>query len=133
MRHRKLRGKLSRESSHRKAMLRNMTASLLEFERIQTTLARAKELRKFVDHVITLAKQETLHARRQVIELIPNQTVVAKLFSSLASRYSGRKGGYTRIYRLGIRRGDAAPIAVVELVDAQLREPPKKQKEDEKK
>ena len=120
MRHRKLKGKLNRTPSHRKAMLRNMTASILEHGRIQTTLAKAKEVRKMVDHVITLAKREDLHARRQVLRLIPNKTTVSKLFTDIAPQYQDRNGGFTRIYRLGQRRGDAAEMAVIELVGFEL-------------
>ncbi len=122
MRHRNLKGKLGRSPSHRKAMLRNMTASLLTHERIRTTIAKAKEVRKMTDKVITLGKKESLHARRQVLELIPDKKVVSKIFDILASRYSERPGGYTRIYKLGHRRGDAAEMAVIELVDAEFAE-----------
>ena len=119
MRHRNLKGKLNRSPSHRKAMIRNMAASLIEHERIQTTFPKAKLVRQTVDKLITLAKKENLHARRQALQVIPNQKLVAKLFDSLASRYSTRPGGYTRIYKMGTRRGDAAPMAVIELVDSE--------------
>ncbi len=130
MRHRKIKRKLGRNSSHRSAMLKNMTASLIELERIQTTLPKAKEVQKMIDHVITLAKMEHLHARRQVLSLIPQKTTVGKLFKTLASRYSDRNGGFTRIYKLGFRRGDAAEMAIIELVDAEL---PKTSEKPEKK
>ncbi|MBN1297762.1 50S ribosomal protein L17 [bacterium] len=117
MRHRKIKCKLNRTSSHRKAMLRNMTASILEHGRIQTTLAKAKEVRKMVDYVITTAKRDDLHSRRLVIRLIPNRTMVARLFNDIAPRYKERPGGFTRIYRLEPRKGDAAEMAVIELVD----------------
>ncbi|HPQ39518.1 MAG TPA: 50S ribosomal protein L17 [bacterium] len=117
MRHRKIKGKLNRTPSHRRAMLRNMTASILEHGRIQTTVAKAKEVRKMVDYTITLAKREDLHSRRLVLRLIPSKTVVAKLFNEIAPRYKERSGGFTRIYRLGPRHGDAAEMAVIELVD----------------
>lgn len=120
MRHRKLKGKLNRTPSHRKAMLRNMTTSIIEHGRIQTTLPKAKEVRKMVDHVITLAKKEDLHARRQVLRLITNKTMVAKLFDEIAPKCKDRTGGYTRIYRLGPRKGDAAEMAVIELVDLEF-------------
>jgi len=126
MRHRKLKCKLNRTPSHRKAMLRNMTASIIEHGRIRTTVHKAKEVRKMVDHVITLAKKEDLHARRQVIKLIPDKQLVTKLFSELAPRYQSRAGGFTRIYRLGPRRGDAAEMAVIELVDLPVEETEKK-------
>jgi len=117
MRHRRIKGKLNRSPSHRRAMLRNMTASILEHGRIQTTLAKAKEVRKMVDYTINLAKREDLHSRRLVIRLIPNKMMVTKLFDEIAPRYKERSGGFTRIYRLGPRRGDAAEMAVIELVD----------------
>jgi large subunit ribosomal protein L17 len=129
MRHQKLRGKLGLGSSHRKAMLQNMTTSLLQHERIETTITRAKEVRKMVDQVLTLAKRESLHARRQVLSIIPDKSIVKKLFGPLASRYSSRSSGFTRIYRIGERKGDAAPMAVIELIDAEVTESPKKSKE----
>jgi len=122
MRHRKLKNKLGRNPSHRKAMMRNMTMALLEHERIQTTLPKAKAVRKMVDSIITLAKREDLHARRQVLELISEKKITHKLFNTLTSRYSSRPGGFTRIYRLGFRKGDAAELAVIELVDAEFAE-----------
>ncbi|MBN1356463.1 50S ribosomal protein L17 [bacterium] len=120
MRHRKQKVKLGRDASHRNAMIRNMTASLIEHERIRTTLHKAKGVRRTVDHVITLAKREDLHARRQVMEIIQDKEIVKKLFDTLASRYADRPGGFTRIYRLDNRRGDAAEMAVIELVDAEF-------------
>ncbi len=122
MRHRKIKGKLNRTPSHRNAMLRNMTESIITHERIQTTLAKAKEVRKMVDQVITLAKKDDLHARRQVLSLIPNKTVVSKLFDEIAPRYKERPSGFTRIYRLGNRRGDAAEMAVISLIPADASE-----------
>ncbi len=119
MRHRRLKGKLGRNSSHRKAMMRNMVASLIYHERIRTTLPKAKELRKVFAHMVTLAKSETLHARRQALQVVPDRKIVAKLFDTLASRYAKRQGGYTRIYKIGTRRGDAAQMALIELVDAE--------------
>ena len=120
MRHRKIKFKGNMTASHRKAMFRNMTTSLLEHERIKTTVPKAKAIRGLVDHVITLAKREDLHARRQVLAIVNDKKVVAKLFDKLASRYSDRQSGFTRIYKLGIRRGDCAPMAIIELVDAEL-------------
>jgi len=99
-----------------------MASSLLEHERIQTTYSKAKEVRKVVDHLITLAKQETLHAHRQVAEYISDRTLVRKLFDTLASRYASRNGGYSRTYKLGFRHGDAAPMVVIELVDAAVKQ-----------
>jgi large subunit ribosomal protein L17 len=119
MRHRKIKGKLNRTPSHRNAMLRNMTESIITHERIQTTLAKAKEIRKMVDQVITLAKRDDLHSRRMVLRLIPNKMVVSKLFDDIAPRYKDRPGGYTRIYKLGNRRGDAAEMAVISLVSTE--------------
>ena len=117
MRHRKAGRKLNRTSSHRRAMLRNMVTQLLEHEQMITTVAKAKELRPYAEKMITLGKRETLHARRQALAVIRRKGVVAKLFDTLAARYSKRPGGYTRIIRLGNRKGDAAPLALIELVD----------------
>ena len=117
MRHRKAGRKLNRTPSHRKALLRNMVTELLDHEQMVTTVARAKELRPFAEKMITLGKRETLHARRQALGVIRRKSVVAKLFETLAPRYSKRPGGYTRIIRLGNRKGDAAPLALIELVD----------------
>ncbi len=117
MRHRKAGRKLNRSPSHRRAMLRNMVTELLDHERMITTVAKAKALRPYAEKMITLGKRETLHARRQALGVIRRKAVVAKLFDTLAPRYSKRPGGYTRITRLGIRKGDAAPLALIELVD----------------
>lgn len=116
MRHRKLQSKFNRTSSHRLSMMRNLTSALLEHERIVTTEAKAKELRKYADKMITLAKRESLHARRQAYSFIPQKQVVRKLFDNIAPRFLDRNGGYTRIYKMGFRRGDSAPMAVIELV-----------------
>ncbi len=117
MRHRKAGRKLNRTSSHRRAMLRNMVTELLDNEQMITTVAKAKELRPFAEKMITLGKRETLHARRQALAVIRRKEVVSKLFDTLATRYAKRPGGYTRIIRLGNRKGDAAPLALIELVD----------------
>lgn len=117
MRHGKKIAKLGRTSSHRKAMLGNMVTSLFEHEAIRTTDTRAKELRRTADRLITLAKRGDLHARRQILRVIPNKRVVAKIIESLATRYRTRNGGYTRIVKLGPRRGDAAEMCIIELVD----------------
>ena len=119
MRHRKRHGKLGRDSAHRKALLRNMVTSLLEHERIQTTDAKAKELRRVADRMITLGKRGDLHARRQALSVIRDKAVAAKVFDELAERYRERAGGYTRVLKLGRRIGDAAPVSVVELVDSE--------------
>ena len=117
MRHRNSGRKLGRNQSHRKAMLRNMVTSLLEHERIQTTDAKAKELRGVAERMITLGKRGDLHARRQAAAYIRSQGVTSKLFDELADRYRDRPGGYTRVIKIGRRVGDAAPVSIIELVD----------------
>ena len=119
MRHRKAVLKLNRTPSHRKAMFRNMVTSLFKYERIQTTGAKAKELRRWADHLITLAKRGDLHARRQALAIVREKNVVHKLFEHAAERYGSVSGGYTRIVKLGHRPGDAAPVSLVELVFSQ--------------
>lgn len=116
MRHRKKGRNLSRSPSHRKALLRNMAMSLFQHERITTTTARAKELRPYVERLITLAKRGDLHARRLAARRITDRDVLGKLFDDIAPRYSERPGGYTRILKLGNRKGDAAEMALIELV-----------------
>jgi large subunit ribosomal protein L17 len=116
MRHLKSGRKLSRTSSHRRALIRNLITSLLRDEKIQTTDPKAKELRRWADRVITLGKQASLHARRQVLGIVQDKAVVRKLFDSIAPRFKDRPGGYTRIIKIGMRRGDAAPISLIELV-----------------
>jgi large subunit ribosomal protein L17 len=116
MRHRKAGRKLGRTASHRKAMLRNMVTSLFEHERIVTTVPRAKEAGRVAEKMITLAKRGDLHARRQALSYIRSKDIVAKLFDEIGGEYAGRKGGYTRIVRTGNRLGDAAPMAILELV-----------------
>ena len=120
MRHRMAGRKLGRTSEHRRALLRNLSIQLLEKERITTTLAKAKEVRRFTEKLVTMAKRETLHARRQVLRDIPSRDVVAKLFDTLSARYAQRPGGYTRVIKLGPRRGDNAEMALVELVGAEI-------------
>jgi large subunit ribosomal protein L17 len=117
MNHRKTGRKLGRTSAHRKALFRNMVTSLLEHEQIRTTDAKAKELRGVAERMITLGKRGTLHARRQALRTIRSKDVTSKLFEELASRYADRPGGYTRVIKLGQRPGDAAPMAIIELVD----------------
>jgi large subunit ribosomal protein L17 len=117
MRHRKAGTRLGRTSSHKRAMLRNMVTSLLEHERIVTTTPKAKELRKLADKMITLAKRGDLHARRQALAVIRSKKVVDKLFSKLKDEYMDRNGGYTRIILTGNRSGDAAAMAIIELVN----------------
>jgi large subunit ribosomal protein L17 len=116
MRHLNSGRKLSRNSSHRWAMMRNMVTSLLREEKIQTTDPKAKELRRWVDRVITLGKEGSLHARRQALAIIQDKTVVHKLFDTIATRFQNRPGGYTRIIKIGRRHGDAAPVSLIELV-----------------
>ena len=117
MRHRIGARKLNRTSSHRKAMFSNMVVSLLIHEQINTTLPKAKELRRVADKMITLGKRGTLHARRQAFSFLRDDGAVSKLFSALADRYKDRSGGYTRVLKAGYRYGDNAPMAVIELVD----------------
>jgi large subunit ribosomal protein L17 len=97
-------------------MMRNLSAALIEHEKVTTTLAKAKEVRRFTEKLVTLSKRETLHARRTALRQIPNQRAVAKLFDTLSARYASRPGGYTRIYKLGPRRGDNAEMALIEFV-----------------
>jgi large subunit ribosomal protein L17 len=117
MRHRKSGRKLGRTSAHRSALLRNLVTALLEHERIETTDAKAKELRRVADRMITLGKRGDLHARRQALAVVRSREVTSKLFGTLAERYRTRPGGYTRILKLRTRVGDAAPISMIELVD----------------
>ena len=117
MRHLKAGRKFGRTSAHRKALFRNLVGALIQRERISTTLAKAKELRGKVEKTITLGKRGTLHARRQAFKLVPAKDAVQKVFGPLAERYADRPGGYTRIIRIGHRKGDDAPMAFIELVD----------------
>lgn len=116
MRHKKAGRKLNRTASHRSAMLRNIVTSLLEHERIATTVPKAKEARRVAEKMITLGKRGDLHARRQAMAYIRSKDIVAKLFNTLSEQYADRQGGYTRIIRTGDRSGDAAPMAIIELV-----------------
>ena len=127
MRHGMAGRKLNVTSTHRLAMFRNMATSLLKHEQITTTLPKAKELRPYVERIITLGKRGGLHARRQAYAQIMDQKVVDKLFTTIAERYKARNGGYTRVLKAGIRYGDAATMAVIELVD---RDPAAKGAED---
>ena len=120
MRHNKSGRKLGRNSSHRAAMMRNMVTSLLEHEKMTTTDARAKELRKVVDRMITLGKRGDLHARRQAIKVIRDRKVVGKLFELIGPRYKDRPGGYTRIIKLANRLGDNASQVIIELVEEEF-------------
>ena len=117
MRHGMANKKLNRTSEHRKALLKNMLNSLVKYEQIKTTLPKAKELRPFIEKVITLGKKGDLSARRKTISILQDEKMAKKIFDVLADRYSERKGGYTRIIKLGNRYGDNAPTAVIEFVD----------------
>lgn len=117
MRHRVAGVKLGRSPAHRKALFRNLVTALLEHEAVRTTDAKAKELRRWSDRLITLGKQGTLHARRRAAVVIQRGSVLKKLFDDIAPRYKERNGGYTRVVKLGHRLGDAAALSVVELVE----------------
>jgi large subunit ribosomal protein L17 len=134
MRHRVAHRKLGRTTPHRIALLRNLATSLFEKERIRTTLPKAKELRPFAEKLITLAKQETnrLHARRLAARDIQDPAVVKKLFDTIGARFATRPGGYTRILRLGPRKGDAAEMAYIELVGYEYKPAGKDEKGDKK-
>ena len=126
MRHGYAHRKLGRTSSHRMAMFANMSASLIKHEQIVTTLPKAKELRPFVEKLVTLAKKGDLHARRIAISRVRDVDQVGKLFSTLGPRYKARNGGYIRVLKAGFRHGDNAPMAVIEFVD---RDPAEKGKD----
>jgi large subunit ribosomal protein L17 len=130
MRHRNAGIKLGRTASHRKAMFRNMVTSLFKHDRIRTTDVKAKEIRRWADQLVTLAKRGDLHARRQALAIIRERDVVQKLFDEAPKRFGGSQGGYTRVVKIGYRPGDAAPISLVELVSAK---PPKKKPAKKKK
>jgi large subunit ribosomal protein L17 len=117
MRHLKKGRSLHRSSSHRKAMLRNLAVSILVHERVRTTEAKAKEVRRLVERIITWGKRGDLHARRLTARQVRSRTVVKRIFDDLAPRYSNRPGGYTRILKAGFRHGDNAPMVIMELVD----------------
>ncbi len=136
MRHRKAGRKLSRSSSHRLAMFRNLVTSVLEHERVMTTDAKAKEIRRWVDWMITLGKKGDLAARRQALRVIRDKSIVHKLFAELAPRYQSVNGGYSRVIKIGYRRGDGAPMSMIELVDftgTERKRPKKKKKKQEAK
>ena len=117
MKHRIKGKKLNRTSSHRKALFKNMAQAIIKHEQIITTLPKAKTMKPIVDKLITLGKKGTLHARRQAFSKLRDESMVAKLFGTLAPRYADRNGGYTRVLKAGYRYGDAAAMAVIELVD----------------
>ncbi len=117
MRHRRAGRKLNRTASHRRALFANMAAALIKHEQVVTTLPKAKELRRVVDRLITLAKRGNLHSRRLAVARVRDEVMVKKLFDVLGPRYKERSGGYTRVLRAGYRYGDSAPMAVIEFVD----------------
>ncbi|MDA0902519.1 MAG: 50S ribosomal protein L17 [Proteobacteria bacterium] len=114
--------KLNRTSSHRKALFKNLSSSLLKHERIKTTLPKAKDLRSFVERIINLGKEDSLSRRRKVLSVLGDADLVNKLFTDIGSRVKNRNGGYTRIMRSGFRTGDKAPMAIIELVDRKVTE-----------
>ena len=120
MRHGNSNRKLNRPHEHRKAMFANMVCSLIEHEQIQPTLPKAKELKKIIDKYITLGKKGSLHSRRLALSRLKQNSAVIKLFETLAPRYQKRNGGYSRVLKAGFRYGDAAPLAVIELVDRDI-------------
>lgn len=130
MRHRVKGRKLSRTSEHRRATLRNLAAALLKHKKIRTTIAKAKELRSFVEPIITKAKTNTVAARRYVYDDIKDRTLIKELFDDIVTKIGDRPGGYTRIVRLGLRKGDAAELALIELVDYSGIVKPKKAKKE---
>lgn len=121
MRHNKAGRRLGRKTSHREAMFRNMVTSLLDHGKITTTDAKAKEIRVVAERMITLGKRGDLHSMRLAASVIREKSVVSKLFSTIAPRYKERLGGYTRIIKLGIRQGDAAPVSLIELVEEEIK------------
>jgi large subunit ribosomal protein L17 len=121
MRHGKAGRRLGRKTSHREAMFRNMVTSLLDHGKITTTDAKAKEIRVVAERMITLGKRGDLHSMRLAASVIREKSVVSKLFSTIAPRYKERSGGYTRIIKLGIRQGDAAPVSLIELVEEEIK------------
>ena len=126
MRHQKAGRKLGRTSSHRKAMFRNMLTSLFEHEKIETTDAKAKELRKIAEKIVTLGEKGDLHSRRQVLRVISAKKIAKNLFDQIAPRYQSRNGGYTRIFKVGRRHGDNAPLSLIELIPEENVQKPKK-------
>lgn len=121
MRHNMSGRKLNRTSSHRKALFSNLVCSLIEHEQISTTLPKAKDLRSFADKMITVAKKDTLAARRQALSFLRSEEAVKKLFDVLGKRYTSRNGGYTRVLKSGLRYGDCAPMAIIEFVDRDVK------------
>ena len=119
MRHKKAGRKLSRKSAHRKALMSNLASALITHKKIKTTDAKAKELRRFIEPLVTFAKRGDLHSRRQVLKRIRHKTIVRELFENIGPHYSTRDGGYTRIIKLGFRDNDCAPVSIIEFVGIQ--------------
>ena len=133
MRHRKSGRKLGRKTGHRKAVMSNLASRLIEHKRIKTTEAKAKELRMFIEPLVTFARRGDLHARRQVLRKIPHKDIVSILFNDIGPVYADRDGGYTRIIKLGFRDNDRAPVSMIEFVDfasEQLQKEPENVKKD---
>ena len=133
MRHRKSGRKLGRKTGHRKAVMSNLASRLIEHKRIKTTEAKAKELRVFIEPLVTFARRGDLHARRQVLRKIPHKDIVSILFNDIGPVYTDRDGGYTRIIKLGFRDNDRAPVSMIEFVDfasEQLQKEPENVKKD---
>jgi len=116
MRHKKGNKKLSKPTDQRIALLRSLSLAFITHEKIKTTDVRAQETQKFVERLVTLAKDGSLHARRQALRLLPNKTAIKKLFDVISKKYTDRNGGYTRLIKLGFRRGDASPVTLIEFV-----------------
>ncbi|MDC1037693.1 50S ribosomal protein L17 [Candidatus Marinimicrobia bacterium] len=117
MRHNKIGRKLGRKTAHRKALMSNLASALITHKKIKTTDAKAKELRMFIEPLVTYAKKDNVHSRRQVIKKIRHKTIVRELFDTVGPAFTDRKGGYTRITKLGFRDNDCAPISIIEFVD----------------
>ena len=132
MRHQVKRGQLSRNTAHRRALLRNLVTSFLERERIRTTLAKAREAKPLAEKMITLGKRGTLHARRQALAYMTKESAVKKLFEEIAPRFTERPGGYARIVKLDRRMGDGADMAMLELIGSEFKKKAKKKKEAKK-
>ena len=129
MRHRVKGRKLRRTTAHRQALLRNLVTSFIEKERIQTTLAKAKETRPLAEKMITLAKNDSLHARRQALAILTKESAVTKLFTQVGPRFTERPGGYTRIVKTGLRLGDGSQMALLELIGSEFKKKEKKKKD----
>lgn len=120
MRHRKKGRKLNRTSSHKKAMFYNMSKSLIKYERIKTTIQKAKELRKYIEPIITTSKTNSLNNKRKILKKFKDKAIIKKLFKDIGIRFLNRNGGYTRIYKYKYRNGDGATMAIIELVDKKI-------------